>query len=48
MTKNQMLEMIKLLSALESFSLSCGKQMPDYLLDRLDAALKDLCKEVLK
>lgn len=48
MTKQQLLEIIKLLSALESWSFSVGKPPPDYLLERIDAALNQLGEEVLK
>ena len=48
MSKEQLLETIKLLSALESWAFSCGKQIPDYLLERLDKAMDELGKEILK
>ena len=49
MTKQDCLEVIKLLSALESWSFSNGlKVLPDYLFDRLDAAIEKLSVEVLK
>ena len=48
MTKEQILELIKLLSALESWSFSTGSRLPDYLFERLDAALVVLTKEILK
>ena len=37
-----------LLSALESWSFSTGKPLPDYLLERIDVALDALCDEVLR
>lgn len=48
MNKEQCLEMIKLLSAIESWSLSCGKTLPDYIGDRLCDTINELSKEVLK
>jgi len=49
MTKEQALEIIKLLSALESWGLSEGqKRMPDYLLDRLQNIIDQMTVEVLK
>lgn len=46
-TKPQALDLLMLLSALESWSFSTGKPMPDYLLERLDVALAVLRDEVL-
>ena len=48
MTKEQMLEIIKLLSALKSWSFSAGQRMPDYLFERLDKSINELTEEVLK
>ena len=48
MTKEQLLEMIKLLSALESWSFSAGQRMPDYLFEKIDKAMDELTREVLK
>ena len=48
MTKEQILEIIKLLSALESWSFSAGQRMPDYLFERLDKSINELTEEVLK
>lgn len=48
MTKEQILECIKLLSALESWGFSNNLRMPDYLLERLDVLLAELSAEVLK
>lgn len=47
MTKKDHLDLIMLLSALESWAYAEGKKMPDYLSDDLSAALEKLCKEVL-
>ena len=48
MTKEQILEIIKLLSALESWSFSAGQKLPDYLIERLDLTIAQLGKELLK
>ena len=48
MTKPQALDMLMLLSALESWSFSTGKPLPDYLLERLDVALEVLRAEILE
>ena len=48
MTKEQMLEIIKPLSALESWSFSAGQRMPDYLFEKIDKSMDDLTQEVLK
>lgn len=47
MTKPEALEIIMLLSALESWAFSTGKPLPDYLMDRLQNALDVLRKEIL-
>ena len=47
MTKPQALDLLMLLSALESWAFSTGKPLPDYLLERLDVALAVLRDEVL-
>jgi hypothetical protein len=48
MTKEQILQIIKLLSAVESWSFADKHQMPDYLYERMDEAMKVLEQEVLK
>ena len=48
MTKEQILEVIKLLSAVESWSFSTGKSMPPYLHDKLDKSVEAMTKELLK
>lgn len=48
MSKEQLLELIKLLSALESWSFSAGQRMPDYLFEKIDKAMDELTKEILK
>jgi hypothetical protein len=48
MTKEQILECLMLLSALESLGFSNGQRMPDYLLERLNEVVGKLAEEVLK
>jgi hypothetical protein len=48
MNKEQALELLKLLSALESWSFANGQRLPDYLHDRLCNAIDSLTVEVLK
>ena len=48
MTRVQALEIIKLLSALESWSFSLKERLPDYLHDQIAASIEVLEKEVLK
>lgn len=48
MTKEQLLDIIKLLSALESWGFSNKVMFPDYLHDDLCRLQEALCKEVLK
>jgi hypothetical protein len=48
MTKEQALQIIKLLSAVESWSYADKRQMPEYLYERIDEAMKLLEQEVLK
>ena len=47
MTKPQALDLLMLLSALESWSFSTGRPLPDCLIERLDVALAVLRDEVL-
>ena len=47
MTKQQLLDVLMLLSALESWSFSTGKPLPDYLHDQLADAVEALSKEML-
>lgn len=47
MNKAQMLEVIKLLAALESWSFSASKPMPDYLFDRMDSVISELSDQIL-
>ena len=48
MTKEQILEVIKLLSAVESWSFLNGNSMPPYLHDKLDKSVDVMTKELLK
>ena len=48
MEKTDILDMIKLLSAVESWSFADKHRMPDYLYDRIDKAMEVLSNEVLK
>ena len=48
MTKEQALDLIQLLSAVESWSFADKHHMPDYLYERIDIAIELLRKEVLK
>lgn len=48
MTKEQQLEIIKVLSALESWGFINNLRIPDYLHDRLLDAIDALSAEVLK
>ena len=49
MTKAQALDLIQLLSALESFALTqTGKMLPDYLHERISDSMDVLREEVLK
>ena len=48
MTKQDYLDIIKLLSALESWAHSAGSRFPDYLGEQIIDAIEKLSKEVLK
>jgi len=48
MTKEDQLNIIKLLSALESWGFSTNQTMPAYLYDQMQTSIVLLCKEVLK
>ena len=48
MTKPQALDLLMLLSALESWGMSNGQRLPDYLLERLDCSLDVLRAEILE
>ena len=47
MTKSDALDLLMLLSALESWMFSVDKRPPDYLIERIDTAVELLKKEVL-
>ena len=46
LTKSQIVDLLMLLSAVESWSLSAGQKMPVYLIERIDASLELLRKGV--
>ena len=48
MTKSEILDTIKLLSALEAWSFANNHRLPDYLLEDLDKTIEVLSAEVLK
>ncbi len=48
MSKEQILETIKLLSALESWSFADKHTLPDYLYEKISASMDALTKELLK
>lgn len=48
MNKEFALDLIKLLSSLESWGMGCGKTPPDYLLESIADAVEKLSKEVLR
>ena len=48
MTKQDCLEIIKLLSALESWAHSAGSRFPDYLGEQIIDSMEKLSKEVLQ
>ena len=47
MDKLQTLELLMLLSAVESWSFADKHRMPDYLYDHIDSAIESLIKELL-
>lgn len=48
MTKEEILQLIKLLAALESWSFVCKERLPDYLYEKIDIAMERLEKELFK
>ena len=48
MSRAQLIELLMLLSAVESWSFADKHHMPDYLQDRLSEAVEILKKEALK
>ena len=48
MSKNESLDLLMLLSALESWSFASGHNMPDYLYEKIADAVAVLRKEVLE
>jgi hypothetical protein len=47
MSREQILELLKLLSALEAWSFADKHNLPDFLLDRLDKTIEVLTAKVL-
>lgn len=47
MTKEEALEIIKLLSALESWSFGVERLMPDYLRSQIDTSIEALSRVIL-
>jgi hypothetical protein len=47
-TKEQILEVLKLLSALEAWIFAEKHNLPDYLFERLDKSIQVLTDQVLK
>lgn len=48
MSKEFALDLIKLLSALESWTFATKERLPDYLIEQLETAVDKLSEEVLK
>lgn len=48
MTKQEYLDLLMLLSAMESWTFSVKECLPDYLHERLSNAIESLSREVLK
>jgi hypothetical protein len=48
MTKEQILDVIKMLSRLESWTWSCDKHLPDWVEQELDTMIGVLSRELLK
>lgn len=48
MTKDQLLDILMLLSALESWSFSTKNYLPDHTLEQLNSIVEQLRNEVLK
>lgn len=48
MTKQEYLELLMLLSAMESWTFSVKECLPDYLHERLSNSIESLSNEVLK
>lgn len=48
MTREQAIDLLMLLSAVESCLMSDGRRIPDYLVERIDNAIDVLKSEVMK
>jgi len=48
MGKRKAVELLRIFSALESWSFCCKERLPDYLQDKLTKCIEDLVGEILK
>jgi len=48
MDKKEIIDLIRLLAGLESWSFSAGQRLPDYLLESIDATMESLTKKLLE
>lgn len=48
MNKDELLELVKLLSALEGWGFTEQKRIPDYLLERINYCVEFLCEKIKK
>ena len=48
MTKKESIEILKLISAMESWAFAACQRPPDYLIERIDSAVEMLTNEILK
>ena len=48
MTKDELLELLQLLSALESWSFTGGTRLPDHMLEQLNGKSERIKEEILK
>lgn len=48
MTKQELLTLLRLLSALESWGFSLKERIPDYLHEQIDNSIKRIEEEILK
>lgn len=48
MSEQEYIDLLKLLSAVESWSFADKHRMPDYLYERIDKAIETIEREILK
>ena len=48
MTKEELLDLLQLLSQLESWSFSTNNPPPDFIMDKIDSCTQRIRREVLK